>query len=97
MIPNKVKVGCHEYEVIFKPKIIHESQEVDGFCDNSFLKIYISDELAESYQYEVFIHEVLHAVDEVYKLNLGEKRVTGLAPALISVFKDNTWNEANLE
>lgn len=65
-IPNKVKIGAHEYQVLRRD----DEGENDfrfGHCNIRGLKIYIDDRVSQSQQEETFFHEVLHAIcDQVH-------------------------------
>jgi len=89
-IPKKrVKIGVHTYTIAWQRIILSEDKEVDGVCDHEKMEITLSDKLKETQLQETFIHECLHAIEETYKINLGESRINALAPALLAFLKDN--------
>lgn len=59
-IPDKVKIGAHEYEIVFKDDF--NDDLFMGMCKPSKLKIFIDGRLPRSQQEETFIHEVIHAI-----------------------------------
>lgn len=64
IIPNKVKIGAHEYQIVHRDDT-GESDGRYGHCDSKKLKIYIDDRNPQSQQEETFFHESLHAICEL--------------------------------
>jgi len=92
---DKVKVGGHWYNVVF-PYTFKERIDLDGHTDNDILEIKISQgdcagqKLAEGKIEELFLHELLHIVDDVYNASaLDEPTVKRLGQGLYQVLKDN--------
>jgi hypothetical protein len=98
-LPETIKVGAHEYEVVFP----HRFQEVDGYLglhDSNIRRIMIAEvdwcgnDRKPTDVYKTFIHEILHAVDNVYlKGRIGEegdeeKIIDSLAEGLLQVLLD---------
>ena len=80
-IPKDVKIGGHQYEVVF------EKLDVDqcGDTDRRTGKIRINKDLLVSEKEETFLHEVLHVING----ELEEEQVEFLAQALYAFLKDN--------
>lgn len=74
-LPKEVIVGPYTYEIIIKS--LREKKENNyGLCDFADKKIFLSDELTfdmDSKNWrmtiETFLHECLHAYDELYGLH----------------------------
>jgi hypothetical protein len=58
-----------------------------GYYDSSTFSVSLDESLSEEMQHTVLIHEVLHAIDDVYGLNLEHTAVHSLAIALHQVLK----------
>jgi len=87
-IPKTVKIGGYTYKVIIR--VIDKHEKAIGRGDNNMLEILIEKNIPNQKQEEVFIHEVLHAIDYVYNsLALKEGEVERLSEGLYQVFKDN--------
>jgi hypothetical protein len=97
-----VKVGWHRYEVIFdKQQLqiaalnnnIHES--LVGLTDVQKTVIWVDDDMSLSQIQDTLLHELLHALFDACGLsvelegNIEERIVRVLAPALLSMLKDN--------
>jgi hypothetical protein len=98
-LPKTIRVGAHEYEVTYP----HRFQEVDGYLglhDGNIRRIMIAEvdwcgnERKAPDIMKTFIHEILHAVDNVYlKGRIGEegdeeKIIDSLAEGLLQVLTD---------
>ena len=89
-IPNKLKVGGHEYKV----QITKTYDEAKGYnnwgrTNHAKLKIYIDSEINQSKKEETFIHELLHTVDHHIGSILKEDQVNRISNSLYQVIKDN--------
>ena len=93
-IPKTLKIGGHNFKIIY-PYRFKERFDRLGWTDLDLCKIHLSgtdniDKLPISKIEEVFIHEMLHAIDEVYNANkLDEDTVKRLSCGLYQVLKDN--------
>lgn len=97
--PDKVKVGGHEYKVIF-PYTFTERSDNIGQADHDMLEIRLSEKdgyvtRADSCLYETFIHEIIHCISEIWRIDLEEKQVTQLGEGLLAVLVDNGWLKIN--
>lgn len=79
-----MRIGPLEVDIV-------ESDLVDdlGRADFEACRIVLKAGLPESLRYETLIHEVLHFVAWVAGVELGESKVTRLAPILAQVLSDN--------
>lgn len=96
-IPKKVKIGGHWFKVLFPYKFIERS-DVDGHTDMDTFEIKIangdgvSQKLADSKIMELFLHEIIHAIDHVYNASqLDEKTVRRLGQGLFQFMSDNGY------
>lgn len=92
-IPKSVKVGSF----VIKIDVVDDDEEADGLFNIVNSKIRIRNtskksgvEFTPEYQQQLMLHEILHAIDEIYLGNrLREKIISVLAYALYQVIKDN--------
>ena len=89
-IPNKVKVGWKTYDVILADPTLNGGDELYGQIDYDRCTITLRAAASPDQQRATLVHELLHAVSNMYGLNLDEKLVTDLANALYCVYKDNS-------
>ena len=89
-IPNKVKVGWKTYDVILADPTLNGGDELYGQIDYDRCTITLRAAASPDQQRATLVHELLHAVSNMYGLDLNEKLVTDLANALYCVYKDNS-------
>lgn len=91
-IPNKVKIGAHEYEVVLRDDL--DADDFMGVCRPTKLKIFVDGNLPQSQREETFFHEVLHAIFHLLGKRQEvasdeEKEVQPLGHAIYQFLKDN--------
>lgn len=89
---DKVKIGWKEYEV----KLLESQQKLKDNARECYGEILFDEKVIhinKNYDVEqqkaTLIHEVLHGIEDMYSLELGEEVVTRLAQAIYTVLKDN--------
>jgi len=91
-IPDKVRVGGHEYRVV-KDYVFVERADLTAQAAHDTCAIRLGQgyrESCRSKQEEIFIHEILHSVDWVYNGGkLEESSVENIGQGLYQVLKDN--------
>ena len=99
-IPKKIKVAGHVFDVLM-PYIFKERSDIFGRVDFATNKIMITNInsqgnlCAESHTEQIFLHELVHALDRLYCSNrLGvecdkEHLVDDLAQGLLQLLTDN--------
>lgn len=91
-LPKKVKIGWKEYKILEQPP---DEALIDGgticygqvFYDRQ--EIYINKNYRKKHRKATLLHEVIHAIDEQYSIDLKEEQVVSLTHGLMSVLKDN--------
>jgi hypothetical protein len=91
MIPDKVKIGYKEYEIIkVDYPILVNGKECYGSIDYNTYVIKINGTFKDNHQEATFWHEVLHGIDEMHNGNkLEEPDIELLSKGLFMFFKDN--------
>ena len=98
MIPNKLKIGGFDWEVITDNKDFHNGNQSYGYISPNDLKIFIEPEINEQKQKEALLHEIIHACvwnsgfpERLDRLDrdLNEDLTTMLGRSLYQVLKDN--------
>lgn len=94
ILPKTAKVGPFNYKVVF-PYSFDEDQDMLGLSDHKCLYIKVSDEYGSLKMnnlriLEVFIHELIHAIDACYfSERMEENTVISLGRAVTQVLIDN--------
>lgn len=92
--PDKVKVGAHEYKVLF-PYKFKERDDYAGQADHLLLELRVTEtdpcgnKKAESKIIGTLLHEIIHAVSVTWDIGLEEGQVIKLEEGLLSVMVDN--------
>ena len=77
-VPNEIKIGVHAYGVEYNPHLWME-EELKGSANHISQKIQIEPALAKSQQDVTFLHEVLHIINDQYRLRLSDDDVDRIA------------------
>ena len=89
-IPKKIKVGGHDIKVVYPHYFSDQSDLKDGVYNSDVNTIYLAHKGDGSRVVLTLIHEVLHAIDEMYNSEgLTEEQVLRLSEGLYQVLKDN--------
>ena len=88
-IPKKVRVLFKEYTIEEQINLHDEEGELYGQIDFLQEKILLNAEASEEAKKATLIHEIVHALDEMYKIGLEEEQVEKLGNALYMLSRDN--------
>jgi hypothetical protein len=96
-IPKRLKAFGRVYQ-IKRENDITGMMEVWGFVDSC--KDYISikkrdDEFTEGHEKTVFLHEIIHVIDNTFHVGLDESQVQTLAVGLVTIMTDNLLDFSN--
>ena len=81
-IPEKVKVLYKEYEISEQGNLHDENGDLLGLIQYLPQEIILNADAAEEQKQATLVHEVIHALDEMYGIGLKEKQVEKLGNAL---------------
>lgn len=99
-IPGKLKIGGHLYDVLY-PYHFTERGDIKGQhdCDMKQIRLddkdgYCHEERPESSIAVTFLHEILHACDDlsghhIFNGEQGEKVIEGISEMLFQILRDN--------
>lgn len=77
----------------FIVKVLTEAEadalNVDGLMELDKQLISLRLQVADDYNHDTLLHEVIHSVDEILSIGLRERQVHQLAAGLIAVLKQN--------
>lgn len=89
-IPKTLVIGNNVYDVMMVKRIAH-SKDALGECDGANKEIYIVRGQGRYETLKTLIHEILHAFEFEYKLNIEHSLIYKLEEPILSFFCDN-WN-----
>jgi hypothetical protein len=90
-IPKKIKAFGRTHNVIRDNKVAEEKQ-CWGFFDSVTDTVVLRErdgELTPGRERQVFLHELLHVIDDSLQLNLREKQVQLLSVGLTTIIEEN--------
>jgi len=87
---QQVRIGKLDWDINVLPEALHD--ELDGRCSSPLkAHIEINPELDDFTELETVYHEIIHAIEGMRRLDLGEETVTMLGNSLASLFVSNPW------
>lgn len=91
-IPNKIKIGWKKYRVVRrnpKRELVEVANYRWGEIDYDKRELVINESADKQNAEATFIHEIIHGISEMYKLDFEERTVEILGDALYTFVKDN--------
>lgn len=89
IIPNKVKVLYKEYTVEEQTNLHDGGGDLYGQIHYLPQKIILNTDASEEQKKTTLLHELIHAMDEMYSIGLKEKQVEKLGNAFYMLLRDN--------
>lgn len=90
---DKIKIGWKEYDIdIYESELSDENNkdvEIFGDMNPKTGKIRLTNKYGQETLESTLIHEVLHAIDDMYGVGLTENAVEALGNGIYTVLKDN--------
>lgn len=91
-LPRILRIGHLPWRVVTASRKEAEKMGAPAWCDNDTLTIALREDLPPPVEAECLVHEVLHAalegVDHGLNDDQEERLVTGLAPVLTMIIRD---------
>lgn len=88
-IPGKIKVLYKEYTVEETANLHDNGGDLYGQIHYLPEKIFLNVDAREEQKKSTLLHELIHAMDEIYSIGLKEKQVNKLGNAFYMLQKDN--------
>lgn len=88
-IPGKIKVLYKEYTVEETVNLHDNGGDLYGQIHYLQEKIFLNVDAREEQKKSTLLHELIHAMDEIYSIGLKEKQVKKLGNAFYMLQKDN--------
>lgn len=90
IIPKSVKVLYKEYMIEQQENLHSEGGELYGQIHYNPEKILLNADSSEEQKKATLVHEIIHALDEMYGIGLKEKQVEKLGNGVYMLIKDNS-------
>lgn len=89
VIPQKIKILYKDYTVIQEKNVHDGRDDLYGQIDYGSQIIRLDEQYSAEQKKATLIHEIVHGLDDMYQIGLGEKKVSKLGVALYQMIKDN--------
>lgn len=90
-IPNRIRITSKvSYDIVYAD-IVDNDDSVRGICYSDKKMIVLWTGLKGAKQIETLIHEVIHAIEFEYKINIPHAVVYALEKAVLKFLKLNGW------
>lgn len=90
VIPDKVKVLYKEYTIREEQNLHDENADLYGQIQYLSEMILLNSYSSEEQKKATLVHEIIHALDEIYGIDLKEEQVEKLGNALYVFIRDNS-------
>lgn len=87
-ILDKVKIGGLIYDVKVVDELYKDGQELLGWIQPDKLSIRL-EKAPRQIMEQVFIHEIIHGIDNEYNIDLSESQVDRIANGIYALIQDN--------
>lgn len=94
-LPKSIRVGAFSYKIEGADHL--DAVNALGKCANDEQRIFISSDLTKERRPGILLHEIIHAVDNVWSADLKEKQVTQLEHGLTQALQDIGWMPKEIE
>ncbi len=88
-IPKKVKIGASIYK-IKSVSTNEDNKDFDGKIDYRNLTIELKDHLSGTFKEFVFLHELMHGINDFLGMRMSEKDTDRYARAIHMIITDNS-------
>ena len=88
-IPERVKVLYKNYQVKQVENLHNGANDLYGQIDYNSETISLRSDSSEEQKRATLVHEMVHALDEIFIIGLKEKQVEKLGNALYALIRDN--------
>lgn len=91
-IPSEVKVGPYTYKVSIVDIVDKNNPGYIGTVQHDYDKeIRLCNDLDRDKMESVFLHELIHCIDSIFRIGLTEDQVNQLEAGLYMVLKQNNF------
>ncbi len=86
---KKFKLGYKEYELLLVKDPMFDKAKVNGIINLEKNTITIRESLKGLDKTQVILHELVHAIDDLFDTKLNEDKTDKIAKGLAILFKEN--------
>ncbi len=86
-LPNKIEISGYTLKIKYKNKIIEEGKECFGTYDPENKTIELSKGMSPVRKQEIFLHEYIHFLEDIYRIEMVEDNVSALALGILQLIR----------
>lgn len=94
--PSELLIGSAIWKIIWRRRMPPGAANCDGFACYSENIIYMRLGQKPKERFSTFVHEVLHAIDDEYGLDLKHKTIYKLEESIAKLIEDNGGKQDDL-
>ena len=90
-LPSTITIGPVDYQVCVDDPYFDKNDQL-GACSNpayALILLNLADPAASKELVDTIWHEILHAIADIYRIPMSERRVVQLAQAITAVMQQN--------
>ena len=91
-IPNKINVSGYTLTVKYGKKILVNGVECFGVYNPNTKIISLTKGMSPTRKKEIFIHEYLHFLEDIYRIKISEEGVSSIALGLLAMLNNEKVN-----
>jgi Zn-dependent peptidase ImmA (M78 family) len=88
-IPRKINIAGYDITVKYGKKVFVNKEECFGFYDTESKQIVLAKGMSPARKREIFLHEFLHAIEDIYRISISEEGISCFAIGLAQLFSHN--------
>ncbi len=95
-IPDSIRMNGQRVNIAFSPTLLTDRSEC-GVYHDARMVINLAEELPPEKAEQIFLHEIVEAINESHELNLPHRTICTLSQSLYQVLADNCLRFGRVE
>ena len=91
-LPKKIDFGGYILKIEYAEKVMVNADECFGVYNPETKTISLSKGMSRIRKKEVFIHEYLHFIEDVYRIKISEENISTFALAILKLISEVDLN-----
>lgn len=91
-LPEKITIAGQDIKIIYRKKILVDGSECWGYYDDEKNTICLRMGMDKTRKMEIFLHEAIHAIESIHRLDMTEKAVKILGIEILALIRNNKIN-----
>ena len=88
-IPRKLYIGGYVVPVKYGKKVIVDGEECFGYYNPNAKEIILAKGMNPQRKREIFFHEFMHLVEDIYRMKLKHEYIANMSLALSQLFANH--------